>query len=423
MGDLQGLIGVAALLGLACAFSTDRSRISGRVVGWGLGLQFVFALLILKTDAGRAFFGAADAAVQKLLGFSYEGASFLFQSFGGGVIEGPLQNFAFVVLPTIIFFSALMAVLYHLGVMQVVIRAIAKVMRATMGTSGAETMSGAANIFVGQTEAPLMVRPFVAEMTRSELMAIMTCGFATVAGGVMAMYVGMLADTVPGIAGHLMAASIMSAPAGMVIAKIMVPEDGTPVTAGDVKIEVPRPDKNALEALGRGATDGMQLLLNVAAMLVAFVGLLALVNWCLGDGLVMLLGSLGVEDAAGTSIQDCLAWVFRPLAWTMGANWDEAAALGRLMGEKIVLTELIAYGSLRDLTAEGLSPRTALIASYALCGFANLASIGIQIGGIGGIAPSRRSDLAQLGLKAMFAGALASWLTAAVAGVLIGGAA
>ncbi|RMG32840.1 MAG: NupC/NupG family nucleoside CNT transporter [Planctomycetota bacterium] len=409
MEHLQGLIGVLVLLGIAFALSENRRAIRWRVVLWGMALQAVFALLILRTQGGRAFFAAVDGAIRALLGFSYEGAEFVFKSFGKQEIEGPLQNFAFTVLPTIIFFSALMAMLYHVGLMQLVIGAIAWLMRRTMKTSGAETMSAAANIFVGQTEAPLMVRPFVPDMTRSELMAIMTCGFATVAGGVMAMYVGLLKDVIPGIAGHLMAASIMSAPAGLVIAKIMVPETGQPKTSGDLPIEVPRPDANLLEALGRGATEGMQLLLNVAAMLIAFVGILAMLNAGLG--------------LAGTSLQELFGVVFRPLAWCMGAPWDEADELGRLMGEKIVLTELIAYGSLRELAAsdQQLSPRTAVIASYALCGFANFASIGIQIGGIGGMAPSRRSDLAELGLRAMFAGALASWLTAALAGILFVG--
>jgi CNT family concentrative nucleoside transporter len=315
------------------------------------------------------------------------------------------MNFAFRILPTIIFFSSLMALLYHFGIMQRVIRWIAVTVQKTMGTSGSETLSVSANIFVGQTESPLMVRPFINQMTMSELMAVMTGGFATVAGGVMAIYVAMLSN-IPGIAGHLMAASIMSAPAALVMAKIIFPETEESETLGDLRIEVERPDDNAMEALSRGATDGVKLAVNVGAMLVAFVAFIAMVN-----------GILGFVDL---TIQQILGWLFQPLAWTMGAPWSEAGILGQLMGEKIVLTELIAYADLSQLQAENaISDRTAIIASYALCGFANFASIGIQLGGIGGIAPSRRKDLAKIGMKAMIAGALASWLTATLAGIIV----
>jgi CNT family concentrative nucleoside transporter len=282
---------------------------------------------------------------------------------------------------------------------------VARAMQKTMRTSGAETLSVSANIFVGQTEAPLMVRPFVSKMTRSELMAVMIGGFATVAGGVMAMYVKILAD-IPGIAGHLMAASIMSAPAALVIAKIIYPETESSDTMGDLKIELEKKDDNVMEALSRGATDGMKLAANVGAMLIAFVAMIALVN-----------AILGVMDL---SLQQILGWIFSPLAWVMGIPWHEAGIMGTLMGEKLVLTELIAYGDLAELRAtNSISDRTAIIASYALCGFANFASVGIQLGGIGGIAPERRKDLAKLGLKAMFGGALASWITATLAGILI----
>ena len=282
---------------------------------------------------------------------------------------------------------------------------VARAMQKTMRTSGSETLSVSANIFVGQTEAPLMVRPFVSKMTRSELMAVMIGGFATAAGGVMAMYVKILAD-IPGIAGHLMAASIMSAPAALVIAKIIYPETESSDTMGDLKIELEKKDDNVMEALSRGATDGMKLAANVGAMLVAFVAMIALVNAILG--------------IIGLSLQQILGWIFSPLAWVMGIPWHEAGIMGTLMGEKLVLTELIAYGDLAELRAtNSISDRTAIIASYALCGFANFASVGIQLGGIGGIAPERRKDLAKLGLKAMFGGALASWITAALAGILI----
>ena len=405
MDRFTGIIGAVVLLAIAYGMSNNRSAISKRTVLWGLGLQLFFALFILKTPIGQPFFSAVDRIFLKLLSFSDAGSDFLFKSYGTGVVEGPLMNFAFRILPTIIFFSSLMALLYHFGIMQRVIRWIAVTVQKTMGTSGSETLSVSANIFVGQTESPLMVRPFINQMTMSELMAVMTGGFATVAGGVMAIYVAMLSN-IPGIAGHLMAASIMSAPAALVMAKIIFPETEESETLGDLRIEVERPDDNAMEALSRGATDGVKLAVNVGAMLVAFVAFIAMVN-----------GILGFVDL---TIQQILGWLFQPLAWTMGAPWSEAGILGQLMGEKIVLTELIAYADLSQLLAENaISDRTAIIASYALCGFANFASIGIQLGGIGGIAPSRRKDLAKIGMKAMIAGALASWLTATLAGLIV----
>ena len=405
MDRFTGIIGAVVLLAIAYGMSNNRSAISKRTILWGLGLQLFFALFILKTPIGQPFFSAVDRIFLKLLSFSDAGSDFLFKSYGTGVVEGPLMNFAFRILPTIIFFSSLMALLYHFGIMQRVIRWIAVTVQKTMGTSGSETLSVSANIFVGQTESPLMVRPFINQMTMSELMAVMTGGFATVAGGVMAIYVAMLSN-IPGIAGHLMAASIMSAPAALVMAKIIFPETEESETLGDLRIEVERPDDNAMEALSRGATDGVKLAVNVGAMLVAFVAFIAMVN-----------GILGFVDL---TIQQILGWLFQPLAWTMGAPWSEAGILGQLMGEKIVLTELIAYADLSQLQAENaISDRTAIIASYALCGFANFASIGIQLGGIGGIAPSRRKDLAKIGMKAMIAGALASWLTATLAGIIV----
>ena len=405
MDRFTGIIGAVVLLAIAYGMSNNRSAISKRTVLWGLGLQLFFALFILKTPIGQPFFSSVDRIFLKLLSFSDAGSDFLFKSYGTGVVEGPLMNFAFRILPTIIFFSSLMALLYHFGIMQRVIRWIAVTVQKTMGTSGSETLSVSANIFVGQTESPLMVRPFINQMTMSELMAVMTGGFATVAGGVMAIYVAMLSN-IPGIAGHLMAASIMSAPAALVMAKIIFPETEESETLGDLRIEVERPDDNAMEALSRGATDGVKLAVNVGAMLVAFVAFIAMVN-----------GILGFVDL---TIQQILGWLFQPLAWTMGAPWSEAGILGQLMGEKIVLTELIAYADLSQLLAENaISDRTAIIASYALCGFANFASIGIQLGGIGGIAPSRRKDLAKIGMKAMIAGALASWLTATLAGIIV----
>ena len=405
MDRFTGIIGAVVLLAIAYGMSNNRSAISKRTVLWGLGLQLFFALFILKTPIGQPFFSAVDKIFLNLLSFSDAGSDFLFKSYGTGVVEGPLMNFAFRILPTIIFFSSLMALLYHFGIMQRAIRWIAVTVQKTMGTSGSETLSVTANIFVGQTESPLMVRPFINQMTMSELMAVMTGGFATVAGGVMAIYVAMLSN-IPGIAGHLMAASIMSAPAALVMAKIIFPETEESETLGDLRIEVERPDDNAMEALSRGATDGVKLAVNVGAMLVAFVAFIAMVN-----------AILGFVDL---TIQRILGWLFQPLAWAMGAPWSEAGILGQLMGEKIVLTELIAYADLSQLQAENaISDRTAIIASYALCGFSNFASIGIQLGGIGGIAPSRRKDLAKIGMKAMIAGALASWLTATLAGIIV----
>ena len=401
-----GLFGIITLLGIAVAMSNNRKQINFRIVGWGLGLQLIFALFILKTPMGKPVFGFLDKVVSKVISFSDAGSDFLFTSFVPDVGFHPsLINFAFRALPTIIFFSSLMAVLYHLGIIQFVVKWIARAMQKTMGTSGSETLSVSANIFVGQTEAPLMIRPFIGKMTQSELMAVMVGGFATVAGGVLAIYVKWLTD-IPGIAGHLLAASVMSAPAALVIAKIIYPETESSETMGDLKIHVEQNSSNAMEALGNGATEGLKLAANVGAMLVAFISIVALVNYLL--------------SFAGTSMDAILAILFKPLAWTMGVPWEEAGQMGMLMGKKIVFTELIAYGDLKDIIAEGqISERTAIIASYALCGFANFGSIGIQLGGIGGMAPERKKDLAKLVTKAMVGGALASWLTATVAGILI----
>ena len=403
---LQGLIGMILLLGIAFILSNNRRKINYRIVGWGLSLQFIFGILILKTPLGKPLFGFFDKVITKLISFSDSGSDFLFKSLVPGVgYHEAMVNFAFRALPTIIFFSSLMTVLYHFGVIQFIVKWISRIMQKSMGTSGSETLRVAANIFVGQTEAPLMIRPFIRNMTQSELMAVMTGGFATVAGGVLALYVIWLKD-IPGIAGHLLAASVMSAPAAMVVAKIIYPETELSETSGDLNIIIEKPDSNTMEALGRGATEGLKLAANVAAMLVAFVALIAMVNYLL--------------TFADTSIQGILGFIFQPLAWAMGIPWEEAQMVGVLMGEKITLTELIAYSDLRDLRLEqAISDRTAIIASYALCGFANFASIGIQLGGIGGIAPERRKDLASLALKAMLGGALASWMTASIAGILI----
>ena len=401
----MGILGVIVLLGIAFAMSNNRSAISWKLVIWGLSLQFIFAIIILKSPIGIPFFSTIDIFIKNLLSFSDAGSDFLFKSFNNNIVEGPLMNFAFRILPTLIFFSSLITVLYHLGVMQFLVKNTARIMQKTMGTSGSETLCISGNIFVGQTEAPLLVQPFVSTMTNSELTAVMIGGFATVAGGVMAMYVSMLGD-VPGIAGHLLAASIMSAPAALVVAKIIYPETEESKTKGDLVISIENNDDNVMEALSRGATNGMKLAANVAAMLIAFVAIIAMINALLG--------------IFGFSLEQILGLIFSPLAWTMGVPWNEANLVGSLMGKKLVLTELIAYGDLSSSISNNLlSERSAIISSYALCGFANFASIGIQLGGIGGIAPERRKDIAQLGLKTMFGGAIASWLTATIAGLLI----
>ncbi len=406
MEQFTGLIGIVVLLGIAFALSNNRKKINLRILGWGLGLQMVFAIFILKLPFGGILFGYLDKAVRKLISFSDAGSDFLFKSFIPDVgYHVAMINFAFRALPTIIFFSSLMAVLYHYGIIQVIVKWIARAMQKTMGTSGSETLSISANIFVGQTEAPLMVRPFISKMTQSELTAVMTGGFATVAGGILAIYVMWLGD-IPGIAGHLLAASVMSAPAALVMAKIIYPETEISETMGDMKFDIEQQKTNVFEALGDGASTGLKLAANVGAMLIAFVSLVAMINYLL--------------SFVGISMDGVLGFIFKPLAWTMGVPWEEAGTLGMLMGEKIVFTELIAYGDLKELIAsDAISDRTAIIASYALCGFANFGSIGIQLGGLGGMAPDRKTDLAKLVTKAMIGGALASWLTATIAGLLI----
>ena len=424
-GNLTSLLGVLVLLALAWLLSNNRRRVKWRPVAWGLGLQFVFAVLLLRTPWGQSFFAGARIVVARILGFTDAGTSFLFGNLfrtsedlvqyttpgpEGGYIQVvnsatgdliPLGTvFAIHILPTVIFFSSLMAIFYHLGVMQRLISGMAWIMRRTMGTSGSETLSCAANIFVGQTEAPLVVRPYIKTMTNSEIMAVMCGGFATVAGGVMAAYVRFGVD-----AGHLLAASVMSAPAALVVAKIMYPETEQSATAGRVKLDVPKEYANLIDAAAGGAGVGMKLAANIGAMLLAFVALVAMLN--AGLGLI------------GTTLQEIFGWIFAPLAWAMGVPWSEASTFGNLLGTKIAVNEFLGYVELQKAVDAGaLSPRSVIIATYALCGFANFSSIAIQIGGIGGLAPERRSDVARLGLKAMFGGALASWLTATIAGIL-----
>ncbi len=417
----QGLIGVATVIALCVAMSDNRRRIDWRLVVWGLLLQLSFAMLVILTAPGQRLFQSADAAINKLLEFSRDGTDLLLRSFSSGKTEPAVQNLAFAALPSVIFFSALMSALYHLGVMQQVVKVMAWGMQRTMRTSGAETLSVTGDIFVGQTEAPLLVKPFLETMTRSELNTVMVGGFATIAGSVIGLYVGWLDGKVPNIAGHLLAASVMSAPAAILISKIIVPEVETPVTSDTLTITSEKTAGNLIEAIGDGATDGMKLLLNIAAMLLAFVALVAMLNAGLQWAGEVLAG-WGVPPVITSlfSLEALLGRLFQPLAWTLGVSWTEAETLGRLLGKKLVLTELMAYQELSTYEKGTVfSERSGIIASYALCGFANFASIGIQLGGTGAMAPSRKKDLASLALRAMIGGALTTCMTAAVAGLLI----
>ena len=404
MNQFTGIIGIGVLLGIAYLLSENKKAINSRTIIWGLGLQFVFALLILKTPIGKPIFSSIDKIINRLIGFADKGSEFVFGSQVENVGFHPaLESVAFRLLPTIIFFSALISIMYHYGIIQFVIKFFTKVMQKTMRTSGAETLSVSANIFVGQTEAPLMIRPYVGSLTKSELVAVMVGGFATAAGGVLAIYAKWL-EGIPGIAGHLMSASVMSAPAALVVAKIIYPE--TEKTASINKIRSDQTTINAMDALGTGTVVGLKLAVNVAAMLISFISIIALLNYFLA--------------IFGFSIESALGLLFSPLAWTMGIPWNESGIIGSLMGKKIVFTEFVAFSDLKLLIDNNqISEKSAIIASYALCGFANFGSIGIQLGGIGGIAPERRKDIAQLISKSMIGGALASWLTATLAGILL----
>ncbi len=420
------VLGLFSMLGIAFALSVDRKAVRWRPVVVGTLLQLLFALVILRTETGRAAFDWAGRVINKFLGFTEAGASFIFGNLvrrdmpiGAPDAEGGLTalgdnvarigaGFAFSVLPTIIFFSSFITILYHLGILQKLVGLFAKMMVRFMGTSGSESLSASANIFVGQTEAPLLIRPYVATLTRSEMMAVMTGGFATVAGGVMAAYVGMGVS-----AKHLLAASVMSAPAALVMAKLMVPETEHSHTRGKVDIEIERPWANVIDAASSGAADGLKLALNVGAMLIAFVALIALIDWPLG----WIGARVGLE---GLSLNSILGVVCRPLAWLMGVPWAEAAQVGTLIGIKTAVNEFVGYVEMEKMIAAGqLSARAQVIATYALCGFSNFSSIAIQIGGIGGMAPERKSDLARVGLRAMVAGSLACFQTATIAGFLI----
>lgn len=429
---LIGLLGIATMIGLTVLMSSNRRAINWRLVASGLGLQAVFGVIVLKTDIGRLVFQKIGAVITGLLGFQEEGARFVFGNLvqsnvpvglpgpggqldvSGGMLANTGAFFAFNVLPTIIFFSSLMAVLYYLGIMQLLVKGLAWGMQKTLGTSGAETLSASGNIFLGQTEAPMLVRPFIKTMTSSELNTVIVGGFATIAGGVLAAYVGMLSGYFPGIAAHLLAASVMNAPAGLILSKILVPETEVPVTQGSLRMEVEKSGGSVIEAAANGAAQGVQLAINVAAMLMAFVALVAMLNFMLGWG----GGLVGMPDL---SLQGILGFILRPLAWVMGVPWQDTTYVGSLIGIKTTLNEFVAYAQFAgDLSAgQVLEPRSAIILTYALLGFANFSSIAIQIGGLGGMAPERRSEIAKLGLKAMIAGNLAAFMSASLAGMLV----
>lgn len=431
---IRPVLALALILGTAWALSEDRRRVPWRIVAWGLGLQVLFAVVILRTEFGRWFFRQINDLLQALLRFSEAGSQFIFGDLvfnnvpvgtgqpgtnapltvDPGLVANTGAYFAFHVLPTIIFVASLMTVLYHLGIMQRVVGALAWVMRRTMKTTGAETLVAAGNVFVGLMEAPLLAKPLLNRMSRSELMAVMTAGLATVSGSVMAAFVGLLSGYFPDIGGHLVAASVMSAPAALVLAKIMVPEAGHGVSEGEGPIVVEREDVNVVEAAARGASEGLWLALNVAAMLIAFLALLAMANAITGWA-----GRLvGFQDV---TLEGLLGQVLAPLVWLLGIPWGDALWVGELVGVKTILNEFVAFLRLERLLAEGaaVSERTVVITTYALAGFANLGSVAMTIAGIGGVAPNARRTLAELGLKSLLAGALAALMTAALAALLL----
>jgi CNT family concentrative nucleoside transporter len=402
---LTGIFGLVLILAIGIALSRNRRAISWRVVAWGVGLQAVFAVFVLRVPIGQKIFSALGAVVTKILSFSYAGSEFVFGEIGKqhssiGVV------FAFQIMPAIIFVSALFAIMYYLGVMQVVVKAFAVAMNKIMGASGAESLNVAASIFMGQTEAPLTIRPFLPRMTRSELMTVMTAGMAHVSGSIMAAYIAFGIE-----ARHLLTAVIMTAPGTIMMSKILEPETEVPETLGGVKVDIPRTDVNVLDAAARGTGEGLQLMLNVIAMLISFIALIALVNGLLGF-------VHGYVPFVPGDLQTILGWIFRPIAWVMGVPWHDSGTIGALLGERMVINEFIAYAHLGPLKAS-LDPVSFTIATYALCGFANLSSVGIQIGGIGALAPERKHDLARLGFRAMIAGTLANFLSATLAGILL----
>ncbi len=408
MGRFTGILGLLCMLGLAYAFSTNRRAIRIKTVAWGLGLQFVFAIFVLKIDFGRIAFQKAGDAVTRLLGYAYAGSHFVF-----GDLAKPgsqLGYFAFGVLPTVIFVCALFAILYHVGIMQIIIRIFAWVMTRVMGASGAESLNVAASIFMGQTEAPVTIRPFLPDLTHSELMTVMTSGMAHVSGGIMAAYIAFGIDPK-----HLLSAVIMTAPGTLLIAKMLVPETGQPLTAGRVVMseeeEQTEHKENLIGAISRGTSDGLHMALNIAAMLIAFLALVALADGIMG----------GIHHWISwfpASLESVFGAIFSPIAWVIGVPWHDCPAIGNLLGTRMVLNELVAFSMLGPQKAV-LDPRSFTIATFALCGFANFSSIGIQIGGIGALAPNKKGELARLGFRAMLAGTMANLMSASIAGMLL----
>jgi CNT family concentrative nucleoside transporter len=409
MGRFTGILGLLTMLVLAYAFSTNRRAIRLKTVAWGLGLQLAFAVFVLKIELGRVLFQKAGDAVNRLLSYSYEGSKFVFGALGEKQSSMGFY-FAFQVLPTVIFIAAFFAVLYHYGIMQLIIKAAARVMTKFMGASGAESLNVAASIFMGQTEAPLTIRPFLPDLTRSELMTVMTSGMAHVSGGIMAAYIAFGIEPK-----HLLSAVIMTAPGTILMAKMLVPETEQPKTAGRVVMseeeEQAEKHENVLGAIARGTTDGLHLALNIAAMLISFLALIALLNGILG----------GIHNHVGwfpSSLQQILGTLFAPVAWIIGVPFRDCGAIGSLLGTRMVLNELVAFSMLGPQKAI-LDPRSFTIATFALCGFANLSSIGIQLGGIGALAPNKRGELAKLGIRAMLAGTMANLMSASIAGMLL----
>ena len=401
MERFTGLLGLAVIVSAAYLFSSNRKAIQPRIVMWGLGLQFGFAFLVLKTPASIGFEWLSDH-INTLLGYAAEGSAFVFGDLLGRQNETFGVVFAFQVLPIIIFTASLFSILYYLGIMQLFVRGMAIAMQKALKTSGAETTAAAASIFMGHTETPLTIRPFIERLTQSELFAVMTTGMAGISGAVMAAYVLLAGVELR----HLLTAVFMTSPAALMLAKMFYPETGQPETAGEVTIEVKSESVNVIDAAARGAGDGLMLALNVGAMLIAFIGLIALINGILG----------GIYE--GLSMQAILGRIFAPLAWLLGVSWDDATTVGNLLGTRFILNEFVAYSELGEV-AQTLAPRSFTIATYALCGFANLASIAMLIGAIGGLAPSRKSDVARLGLMSVIAGSLANYMTAAIAGMLL----
>jgi CNT family concentrative nucleoside transporter len=403
---LVSAAGLLVMLAIAWAFSLDRRRVPWRVLGWGLALQLALGFLLLETPVGTAFFSGMNAMVSALGAYTDVGSRFVF----GSLLDTGF-SFALNVLPVIVFMGSIFAVLYHLGLMQRVVNALAAALGRTLGTSGAESVAAVANVFLGMTESALVVRPYLERMTRSELFCLMTVGMSGVAGSVLIAYVGMLGGG--DFAGHLATASLLSAPAGILIAKLMVPETELPETRSGGHAVVPRTTVNVFDAAAEGAVGGLKLAAYVGALLVAFVALIAMAN----DACAWIGGWFGAEQL---TLQDLLGFALAPLAFAMGIAWQDAGQVGALLGVKTILNEFIAYQQLGELVRAGsLSPRSAVIASYALCGFANFGSLAILLGGLGGLVPARRSDVASLGLRSILAGSLATFMTACVAGMLL----